>query len=256
VTPATSLLLLSNSRNYGQDFLAHALEPISRLAGHDDLVFVPFALADQEGYGKLVTESLAELPNTVRVATPDHDGATLISRASVLFIGGGNTFRLLKSVQRLGVMKDIIKRNTEGSLRYIGSSAGTNLACPTIRTTNDMPIVSPDGLESLGLVPFQINAHFQDDDAFEGHMGETRRTRLVEFLEENDTPVLALREGAWIERHQSGDVCLGGANGAILFQRSSAGGAEEYELSTGHDLTGLASTVPIYDSPSAGKRQT
>ena len=245
MTTATSLLLLSNSRNYGQAFLAHALEPISRVAGQDDIVFVPFALADQEGYGNLVTESLAELPNTVRVATPDQDGATLISRASVLFIGGGNTFRLLKSIQRLGVMKEIVERYAEGSLRYIGSSAGTNLACPTIRTTNDMPILSPDGFESLGLVSFQINAHFQDDDAFEGHMGETRRTRLVEFLEENDTPVLALREGAWIERYRSGDVRLGGANGAILFRRSSTGGAEENELSTGHDLSDLASTEPI-----------
>jgi len=112
-----------------------------------------------------------------------------------------------------------------------------------------MPIVSPHGFESLGLVPFQINAHFQDDDAFEGHMGETRRTRLIEFLEENDTPVLALREGAWIERRQSGDVRLGGANGAILFRRSSTGGAEETDLSAGHDLSDLASTVPSYDSP-------
>lgn len=250
MTTTTSLLLLSNSRNYGQDFLAHALEPIARLAGQDDVIFVPFALADQQGYGKMVSESLAGLPNAVRVVKPDHDGATLISEASVLFVGGGNTFRLLKSLQRLGVMKVITERHAEGSLRYIGSSAGTNLACPTIRTTNDMPIVSPDGFESLGLVPFQINAHFQDDSAFKGHMGETRRTRLIEFLEENDTPVLALREGAWIERYNSGELRLGGANGAILFRRSSTGAAEECDLSTGHDLSDFASTVPIYDSPS------
>ncbi len=250
MSPTSTLLLLSNSTNYGGNYLAHALEPIGRLAGQDEIVFVPFALADHASYGQLVTGALARLPNMIHIATPDQDGAALISQASVLFVGGGNTFRLLKSVQSLDVMKAITTRYAEGSLRYIGSSAGTNLACPTIRTTNDMPIVAPDGLESLGLIPFQINAHFQDDDAFKGHMGETRRTRLTEFLEENDTPVLALREGAWIERYQSGDLRLGGANGAILFQRSTTGAAEEIDLSTGHDLSRLASVVPIYDTPS------
>lgn len=91
-------------------------------------------------------------------------------------------------MQRLDVMASVAKRYQAGELRYMGSSAGTNLACPTIRTTNDMPIVWPSSFEALGIVPFQINAHFQDDDAFEGHMGETRRTRLHEFLEENDAP--------------------------------------------------------------------
>ena len=200
MTKPTCLLLLSNSRNYGQAFLEHAVDPINNLANSDDIVFVPFALADHDSYGKLIAESLADIPSTIHVATPDDDGAQLISEAPVLFVGGGNTFRLLKTVQQMKILKTIAERHAEGTLRYIGSSAGTNLACPTIRTTNDMPIVSPDGFEALGLVPFQINAHFQDDDAFEGHMGETRRTRLTEFLEENEVPVLALREGAWIER--------------------------------------------------------
>ncbi len=246
-TTTTSLLLLSNSRNYGEEFLEHAIDPIDSLTAGDDIVFVPFALADHDGYGKLVSESLAQLPGNVQVATPDEDGARLISQASVLFVGGGNTFRLLKTMQRMAVLDGIAGRHAAGSLRYIGSSAGTNLACPTIRTTNDMPIVSPDGFKALGLVPFQINAHFQDDDAFEGHMGETRRTRLTEFLEENDVPVLALREGAWLERTSNGEMRIGGANGAILFRRSSEGVHEEH-LKGGDDLTELAASAAVYDS--------
>ncbi|MCL4153739.1 UNVERIFIED_CONTAM: hypothetical protein GTU68_000071 [Idotea baltica] len=231
-----SLLLLSNSKNYGARFLDHALGPIEELVQHDELVFVPFALADHKTYGDLISKALSTLPITVRVATPDQDGAKLISEASVLFVGGGNTFRLLKTVQALDVMPSIRERYEQGDLRYMGSSAGTNLACPTIKTTNDMPIVVPDGFEALGLVPFQINAHFQDDEAFEGHMGETRRTRLTEYLEENDVPVIALREGAWIKGLGNGELTVGGNNGAIVFCRSDVG-TEERELVTGDTLS-------------------
>jgi len=247
MTNLTSLLLLSNSKNYGGSFLEHALKPIAKLVHQDDLVFVPFALADHENYGKLISDALSTLPFAVQVATPDERGIELISRAKVLFVGGGNTFRLLKTVQNLGVMPSIVRRYRSGELRYMGSSAGTNLACPTIRTTNDMPIVSPDGFEALGLVPFQVNAHFQDDQAFVGHMGETRRTRLTEFLEENDAPVLALREGAWIEMTASGKLHVGGENGAILFRRTRHN-VEEVELQSGDDLADLESSTPVYDS--------
>lgn len=247
------LLLLSNSTNYGYSFLEHARTAIAEFVGQKrELAFVPFALADHVRYGELVADALAELPLAVRVVTPDENGAKLISEASVVFVGGGNTFRLLKTIQDMKVLQLIRERHADGELSYIGSSAGTNLACPTIRTTNDMPIVSPDGFESLGLVPFQINAHFQDDDAFTGHMGETRRTRLNEFLEENDTPVLALREGAWIERATNGKVRLDGENGAILFHRSKYG-VSEVRLGAGDDLTALTSCSPHFDSPAAAR---
>lgn len=241
-----TLLLLSNSTNYRAKFLDHAHEPIEQLVQGDDLVFVPYAFADHQAYGQLIIDALSPLDINVNVATADAAGAELIRGASALFVGGGNTFRLLKTLQSLGVMSSIQDRHTNGELRYMGSSAGTNMACPTIRTTNDMPIVSPQGFEALGLIPFQINAHFQDDEAFEGHMGETRRTRLREFLEENDVPVLALREGAWLAGHEGHKLTLGGKNGAILFRRSDRD-VEESDLATGDSLTQLLEVEPSYD---------
>jgi len=208
---------------------------------------VPFAFAQHLAYGRSAAQALAPLGLTVEVATADRAGADLIAGAEALFVGGGNTFRLLKTMQVLGVLPAVRQRFERGELLYMGASAGTNLACPTIRTTNDMPIVVPDGLDALGLVPFQINAHFQDDDAFEGHMGETRRTRLHEFLDENDVPVLAVREGAWVSGRSDGSLALGGENGAVLFRRTGAGVAET-EFGSGTDLSELTSSEPVYDS--------
>jgi dipeptidase E len=103
---------------------------------------------------------------------------------------------------------------------YMGASAGTNIAAPTIRTTNDMPIVEPDGFDALGLVPFQINPHYLDPDPQSRHMGETREERIREFLEENDRVVVGLREGAWL-RIEGGEALLRGA-GARVFRRGEA----------------------------------
>jgi dipeptidase E len=101
---------------------------------------------------------------------------------------------------------------------YLGASAGINLACPTIRTTNDMPIVEPPSFDALGLVPFQINPHYLDPDPGSAHMGETRAQRIEEFLEENDRVVVGLREGGWIRADERG-TRLGGLAGARIFRR-------------------------------------
>jgi dipeptidase E len=125
----------------------------------------------------------------------------------------------------------------------MGSSAGTNHACPTVRTTNDMPIVEPDGLEAFGLVPFQINPHYQDPPAGSTHMGETREQRIREFLEENDVPVLGIREGSWLRRRGE-SLTLHGTTGGLLFRR----GREAEPVAEGADLSGLLDARPRFDA--------
>ena len=153
----------------------------------------------------------------VRGVRPEGSAAAVVEAAEALFVGGGNTFRLLDTLQRTGLLEAIRRRARRGT-PYLGSSAGTNVAAPTIKTTNDMPIVQPASFAALDLVPFQINPHYVDPDLSSRHMGETREERLREFLEENDAVVLALREGAWL-RVQERRAALGGLRGARIFRR-------------------------------------
>lgn len=199
----------------------------------DQLAFVPFALFDQEAYGRSAAGRFADAGVEVVVVTADDEGVAILESAEAVFVGGGNTFRLLKTLQNTDLL-GVLKRRVADGMIYMGASAGSNIASPTIKTTNDMPIVQPDSFNALGLVPFQINPHYIDSDASTHHMGETREQRLLEFLEENDTAVVGLREGAWI-RVDGAEVVLGGRNGARVFRR----GAEPEELATGASLAGL-----------------
>jgi len=156
-----------------------------------------------------------------------------IGDTDAIFIGGANTFRLHQAFQRLTLHAPIQQRVAAGA-PYIGSSAGSNVAGPTIKTTKDMPIVQPRSFESLGLVPFQISPHFQDPDPNSTHMGETQEERIIQFLEENETPVLGMREGAWV-RAESGRVILGGTRGARIFRR----GESPVEKTTGDEISSL-----------------
>ncbi|HEV8204841.1 MAG TPA: dipeptidase PepE, partial [Pyrinomonadaceae bacterium] len=149
------------------------------------------------------------------------------------FIGGGNTFRLLKTLYEFDLI-DVIRERVDAGMPYIGSSAGSNMACPTIRTTNDMPIVQPPSFNALGLVTFQINAHYLDPDPNSKHMGETREERINQFHEENEMPVVGLREGAML-RIENGETILRGSTGARIFRR----GLEPIEILPGARLDGI-----------------
>ncbi len=228
------LLLISNSTNHGEGYLDHVLPEIDRFLGPvRRLVFIPFALKDREGYGAKARERLAAIGVEVATLTADEAGRRSLREAAAVFTGGGNTFRLLKTLQAAKILPLLRERALAG-MPYLGSSAGTNVAAPTIRTTNDMPIVQPASFTALGLVPFQINPHYLDPDPGSTHMGETREQRLKEFHEENETPVVGLREGAWL-RIEGDRATLGGIRGARIFRR----GEEPEERRTGDSLDDL-----------------
>lgn len=228
------LMLLSNSTNHGGGYLDHAMADIRAfLDGVSELLFAPFALKDRDGYTARAAERFGREGIAVRALTADGDGRRALEGADALFVGGGNTFRLLKTLREVGLL-DAIARRARSGMRYLGASAGTNIAAPTIRTTNDMPIVEPDSLDALALVPFQINPHYLDPDPATRHMGETREERIREFLEENDRVVVGLREGAWL-RVDGGRVELRGGPPARIFRR----GAPPREVEPGEPLDDL-----------------
>jgi dipeptidase E len=226
------LLLLSNSTNFGAGYLEHATEPIAaHFGGIRRIVFVPFALHDQTAYHAKAQARFQEIGIEVDRLPEGPGAAVLLENAEGIFVGGGNTFRLLDRLQRSGVV-ELLRARVLGGMPYLGASAGTVIAAPTIRTTNDMPIVEPQTLAALGLVSFQINCHYLDPDPASRHMGETRETRLLEFLEENDVGVVGLREGAMLEVGAKGAATLRGRAGARLFRR----GSEPVEVAPGARL--------------------
>jgi len=215
------LLLISNSTMHGRGFLDHAEDTIrSFLDGAGRVLFVPYALADRDAYAAQARKRFEAMGYACDAIHRAKRPREAIAQAQALFVGGGNTFRLLKTLQEEGLLLPIGLRAAAG-MPYIGSSAGSVIAAPTIRTTNDMPIVEPPSLEALGLVPFQINAHYLDPDPASTHMGETREERLRQFHEENAAPVVGLREGAMLSIG-SGSVLLEGSAGARVFRRGEA----------------------------------
>jgi dipeptidase E len=213
------ILLISNSTLFGSGYLDHAEAEIRDFLGDvKRVLFVPFALYDRDAYAASASERFKRMGYEL---TSVHDRLVdrfqAVAETDAIFIGGGNTFRLLKTLYAQSLLEPIRQRVAEG-MPYIGSSAGSNVAGPTIKTTNDMPIVQPPSFDALGLVSFQLNPHYLDPDPSSKHMGETREKRIQEFLEENDTPVLGLREGA-MARCENGSTILKGSTGARIFRK-------------------------------------
>ena len=226
-------MLMSSSSTYTGGVLTHAREALARLLdGSGPLVFVPHALKDWDGYTQKIREALADVCEVQGAHTLS---AAQCVRAEAFFVGGGNTFRLLRALQGTGLL-GIIRSAVAGGAVYSGASAGSAVAGPTIRTTNDMPIVEPDTLSSFGLVGYQLNCHYIDPEPGpRPYMVETREERLVQFLEENDVEVVCLREPAWLEIDGTRAV-MGGSEGGWLYRR----GAPPLELKTGDTSHSLA----------------
>jgi dipeptidase E len=230
----TRLLLLSNSRDPQGRYLHHCRDALAaHLDGARRVAFVPYAGVgvSWDDYAARVREALAPLGVAVDAVHAHDDPAAAVRDAEAVAVGGGNTFHLLATLQRTGVLEALRERALAG-VPYVGWSAGSVVACPTLGTTNDMPIVQPPrGFGALGLVPFQINAHFTDAHP-PGFQGETRRERLAEFLVANpDATVIGLPEGDWLEV-RGAVATLRGEHPALVFRT----GREVRVLQVGEEL--------------------
>jgi dipeptidase E len=225
------VLLISNSTLYGSAYLDHAETEIRNFLGEKKRVlFVPYALYDRDAYAATAKDRFERMGHELTSIHRAADSVAAVNDTEAVFIGGGNTFRLLKALYDFRVLEPIRRRVNSG-MPYIGSSAGSNVAGPTIKTTKDMPIVQPASFDALGIIPFQISPHFQDPDPNSTHMGETQEERIRTFLEENDTPVAGLREGAMV-RIEGSVMTLKGSSGARIFRK----GLDPIETTPGQRL--------------------
>jgi dipeptidase E len=192
------LLLISNSTNAGEAYLDYPKYEIRNFLGegYPDCLFIPYAgvTISFDDYEKRVQERFAEVGHRIRSIHHAADPVAAVKEAEAIVVGGGNTFQLIKMIQDNGLIA-AVREKVQAGTPYVGWSAGSNVCCPTIRTTNDMPILEPDSFGAFSLVPFQINPHYTDKNP-PGHAGETREDRIMEYLTANtgDT-VLGLREG-------------------------------------------------------------
>lgn len=197
-------LLISNSTNPGEPYLNYPKHNIKAFLGEKPVkaLFIPFAAVtfSYDEYEEKVNNRLKEIGHSVIGIHHFADPIQAVKEAEAIIVGGGNTWKLVRTMRDNGLI-ELIADKVKNGTPYIGWSAGSNVACPTLRTTNDMPIIDPKGFDVINLVPFQINPHYLDDHP-SNHGGETREMRIQEFITENkDVYVVGLREGTmlWVE---------------------------------------------------------
>jgi dipeptidase E len=231
------LLLISNSTNPGEPYLDYPKNNIREFLGPEPIkaLFIPYAAVTftYDEYEARVAERFREIGHDIESIHRFNDPVLAVRNARTIVVGGGNTWKLLRLIQENGLI-DPVRDKVMSGIPYIGWSAGANVACPTLRTTNDMPITQPDSFESFNLVPFQINPHYLDANP-EGHAGETREQRINEFIEFNPgIYVIGLRESTML-LVKNGKMNLIGPKKARLFIR----GALPVEAGTSDDLSFL-----------------
>ncbi len=215
-------------------YLGHAQDPMREFLGTAPLtvLFVPYAAVrfGYDEYAAKVRPVLEEIGHRLISIHDAPDAIAAVLEAEAIAVGGGNTFHLVRELQEMEMLGPIRERVLEGT-PFIGWSAGSNIACPTLRTTNDMPIVEPRSFRCLDLIPFQINPHYLDAHP-DGHMGETREERIQEFLAvEPDRYVVGLREGSTL-RVEGDGIQLLGENPMRVFRH----GEEPREVEPGEAL--------------------
>jgi len=218
------LLLISNSTNPGEDYLDYPKENIKQFLGDKKIncLFIPYAAVtfSFDDYEKKVKDRFMQLGHDIQSIHKYPNPVRAIQEAETVVVGGGNTWQLTRMMQEQNLL-DTLRKKVLAGMPYIGWSAGSNVACPTIKTTNDMPITQPLDFNVLGVVPFQINPHYLDANP-EGHAGETREMRIEEFIEANPNIfVVGLREGTMLQLEE-GNLYLIGPRNARIFKLGQA----------------------------------
>jgi dipeptidase E len=231
------LLLISNSTNPGEPYLDYPKNNIRDFLGHKPVkaLFIPYAAVtfSYEEYEEKVAERFREIGHEIVSIHHFKDNKAAIQEAEAIVVGGGNTWQLLKTI-RDNDLTGIVRQKVKTGTPYIGWSAGSNVACPTIRTTNDMPVVEPDSFEAFNLIPFQINPHYIDSNP-SGHAGETREQRILEFIEINpDIFIAGLREGTMLTL-EGDEITLSGLRSVRIFKK----GELPREMNAGDDFSFL-----------------
>jgi len=231
------LLLISNSTNPGEPYLDYPKHDIKNFLGtkHIRALFIPYAAVtfSYDEYELKVSERFREIGHDVISLHHYIDPVAAVKKASAIITGGGNTWKLLKMIRDKGLIS-VVREKVLNGTPYIGWSAGANMACPTIRTTNDMPVTEPDSFEAFSLIPFQINPHYLDANPA-GHAGETREQRIEEFIEVNPgLYVVGLREGTMLQI-EGEKIWLSGPRSARIFKK----GTKPAELGPSDDFSFL-----------------
>jgi dipeptidase E len=233
------LLLLSNSTNFGEEYLSYPRQAIRDFLGsvRNNIVFIPYAgvTFSWDDYTEKVNDALAEIGLEVSGIHSSDNPVKSIKESDAIMVGGGNSFNLLSELYKNDLIIAIQEQASSGT-PYIGWSAGSNMACPTLKTTNDMPIVEPPSFKALELIPFQINPHYTEA-VIPNHGGESRELRILEFTEANkEMVVVGLPEGMIIQL-KNGHYDLIGNKKVKIFKH----GIEPYFIQTSKELNQVLS---------------
>lgn len=232
-----NIILASTSTLYGGNYLEYLKNEIQELYKDvTEIIFIPFARPggiSHDDYTQKARTFFESLGIAVQGLHEFDDKSQALKNAQGFFTGGGNTFLLVKTLHEENLMNQL-KTQVESGKPYLGCSAGSNIGGLNMKTTNDMPIVYPPSFDCMGLVPFNINPHYLDPNPDLKHNGETRETRIKEFLTQNNIKVIGLREGNWIRR--IGDhITLEGSESTRIFEK----GKEPYEAAPGTRLENI-----------------
>lgn len=231
------IIIASTSTLHGGSYLDYLLPALeSHFKDCKSILFIPYARPggiSHDEYTQKVSEAFQTINISVKGIHEFENPETAVKNAEGIFTGGGNTFLLVTQLYRNNIMQ-VLSETVKNGTPYLGTSAGSNICGLSMQTTNDMPIIYPPSFQTLGLIPFNLNPHYLDPEEQSTHMGETREMRIKEFHAFNNTPVLGLREGSWLE--VKGDkIILKGNLSARLFQQNQS----PVELGPESDLSNL-----------------